>query len=363
MKLIVTGGGTGGHIFPALQVALSAKGRGDDVEYYGSERGQERRNCEAAMMSFTAFPSGPVYRPMSIGGVKSIFQLLKATSLAMQTLRIKRPDVVFATGGYAAAPVLNAARKLGIPTVLHEQNSVPGRTNKLMAAYSRAVCTVFHASAKHFPGDKVHRTGMPIRDQFRKNGQGALLLDADANSASPIVLVMGGSQGSAALNDLALATAVRMASTEVQWLHLTGLGHFESTMNSQKRLGVSQNYIIKAYLEAEEMSSAMFNSSVAVCRSGAGTVTELAALRKPAVFIPYPHSFADHQYGNALEIAEIGGGDVVREGDVQPAALEGRILSWLHDRDRISEAQKALAAWDVPDATGRILDILGQAVP
>lgn len=361
MKLVVTGGGTGGHVFPAIAVALAAKEKGWDVEYFGSERGQERKNCEREMINFRAFPSAPVYRLYTVQGLRSLAGLVKATGMVMQTFRSKKPDVVFATGGYAAAPVINAARKLGIDTVLHEQNSVPGRTNKLMAASARAVCTVFRSTASHFPGDKVHRTGMPVRKEFRDGEQGRLMMDAGPGTASPMVLVMGGSQGSAALNDLAVSTAVRMASTEVEWFHLTGLGHFESTMNTKKRLGVSSNYTIKAYLEAEEMSSAMFQSSLAVCRSGAGTISELAALRKPAILVPYPQAFGNHQYYNAKEIEEIGAADVVSQSEIQPATLEARILAWTNDKDRVAAAQKALAEWDIPDATGRILDILRQA--
>lgn len=361
MKLVVTGGGTGGHVFSALAVGLEAKAQGWDVAYYGSERGQERKNCEQAMMPFTAFPSAPVYKVYTLAGMKRLLGLLKATSLVLQTFRVKRPDVVFATGGYSAAPVLNAARKLGLNVVLHEQNSVPGRTNKLMAGHARAVCTAFRSTARHFPGDKVHRTGMPVRSAFRAGGQGSLMMDADAGPAVDRVLVMGGSQGSSALNDLALSTAVRMAASEVQWFHLTGLGHFESTLNSKERLAVASAYTVKAYLEAEEMASAMFNSTLAVCRSGAGTIAELAALRKPAIYVPYPHAFGQHQLFNAREIVELGGGDLVEEGSIQPSTLEARILAWVSDRDRIAAAERALAEWDIPDATGRILGILKEA--
>ncbi len=361
MKLVVTGGGTGGHVFPALAVGLEARAQGWDVAYFGSERGQERKNCERAMMQFSAFPSSPVYRLYTLAGMKSLIGLLKSTSLVMQSFRAKKPDVVFATGGYAAAPVLNAARKLGLNVVLHEQNSVPGRTNKLMAGHARAVCTAFRSTARHFPGDKVHRTGMPVRKEFRMDGQGSLMMNADAGPVVPRVLVMGGSQGSASLNDLALSTAVRMAASEVQWFHLTGLGHFESTMNSKDRLAVASAYTVKAYLESDEMASAMFNSTVAVCRSGAGTIAELAALRKPAIFVPYPHAFGQHQLFNAREIEGLGAADVVDQDQIQPSTLEARILAWVSDRERVSAAEKALAEWDIPDATGRILGILKEA--
>lgn len=361
MKIAVTGGGTGGHVYPALEVALGARQRGWQVEYFGSERGQEKSAAGKAMIPFFGFPSEPVVKPLSPRGVKSVLNLLRATRLAATALESHRIEVVFATGGYAAAPVLNAARKLGIPYVIHEQNSVPGRTNKIMSRGAKAVCTVFHEAANHFPAELVHRTGMPIRAKLRDSSQGRLPLGTAPDSAAPIVLVMGGSQGSAALNDIALSTAVRMSSTEVQWLHITGLGHFDSTMTSLGKMAIQSNYRVKAYLEAEEMSEAMFNCALAVCRAGAGTISELAAFRKPSVLVPYPYAFADHQKANAMEIAGMGAAEVVDQSDLTPATLEGRIHAWLTDRAGMTKAGEALADWDVPNAVDRILGIIEKA--
>lgn len=361
MRLIVTGGGTGGHIYPALEVALAAREQGADVEYLGSRRGQEKSICAKANLPIRTYGSEPVYRLHTIRGLKSLLNLLKSSGEAKRDLEKIRPDVIFATGGYSAAPVLNAARKLGIPVVLHEQNSVPGRTILLAARSAKTVCTVFHASAQHFPNGKVQRTGMPIRKAMRESAQGRLLLDAGAVKAAPLVLVMGGSQGSAALNDHALGTALRMASTEVQWLHLTGLSHFESTMNSLQKMGIRSDYSIKAYVEGDEMASAMFNASVALCRSGAGTMAELAAFRKPSVLVPYPAAFNDHQRVNAEEFANLGAAEIIAQKDLDPARIESRILSWLNDADRVEAAQKALAEWDVPDAVPQILGMIKSA--
>jgi len=361
LKIVVTGGGTGGHVFPALEVALGAKARGWQVEYFGSERGQERSACGKAMMPFTAFPAEPVVKPLSPRGIRSISNLLKATKLAIQAFESRRIEAVFATGGYSAAPILNAAKKLGIPIVIHEQNSVPGRTNRLMSRHAKAVCTVFHAAAKHFPGGLVHRTGMPIRSQLRDSAQGRLPLGTPPDSTAPIVLVMGGSQGSAALNDIALSTAVRMATTEVQWLHVSGLGHFESTMNSLKKMAVRSDYRVKSYLEADELSEAMFNCALAVCRSGAGTLAELAAFRKASVLVPYPFAFAQHQLHNAQEFAGMGAAEIIAQDDLTPATLEARIHAWLTDQDGMRSAAKALAEWDVPNAVEEILGIIAMA--
>lgn len=361
MRLVVTGGGTGGHVYPAAEVALGAKAKGWDVRYFGSLRGQEKAVCERSMISFSGFASEPVYKLYTLRGMKSLANLLRATTKVREALEGLRPDVVFATGGYASAPVMNAARKMGIPVVIHEQNSVPGRTNKIMSAHAKAVCTVFHAAANQFPADKVRRTGLPIRAELRASSQGRLLLDAETGSTAPIVLVMGGSQGSASLNDVALSTAVRMAGANVQWLHLTGEGHFQSTMDSLRKLGVKADYVIKAYLHGEDMASALFNSATAVCRSGAGSMAELAAFRKPSVLVPYPYAFGQHQLYNAQEFAEMGAAEVVEQPDLDPAKLESRILSWLNDSDRMDLAAKALAEWDVPDSVDRILAIIEEA--
>lgn len=362
MRLVVTGGGTGGHVFPALETAQEAGRRSWDVRYYGSLRGIEKAQCEKAGLTFSGFESGPVYRPFSAKGMRSIVNLLKATQGASRALSQWRPDAVFSTGGYASAPVVNAARKLGIPYLLHEQNTVPGRTNRLLSKGAFAIATVFESTAKWFDGCKVVRTGMPIRRELRESAQGKLPLTHSLEKAAPIVLVMGGSQGAVALNDVALATAVRMASTEVQWLHVTGISHFESTYASLRKLAVNSNYTIKAYLDADEMASALFSCSLAVCRSGAGTLAELAAFRKPSVLIPYPSAFGDHQRYNALEFEKIGASDVLLQDDMVAGTLEPRILSWLNDPERLTAAETGMSQWDVPNSVDKILDLIGETV-
>jgi UDP-N-acetylglucosamine--N-acetylmuramyl-(pentapeptide) pyrophosphoryl-undecaprenol N-acetylglucosamine transferase len=307
-------------------------------------------------MPFLGFESGPVYRLTTLKGFKSLLTLLRSTNDVVKSMRVKGVDVVFATGGYAAAPVLNAARKLKVPLVLHEQNTEPGRTNLIMSRYARAVCTAFHGSAKHFPAEKVVRVGMPIRRELRQTAEQARLLEL--GSTLPGILVMGGSQGSQVLNDLALSTAMRMGEERIRWTHLTGLSHYESTMNSLHKMGIRAEYSIKSYLQANEMADAMSDCRVAVCRSGAGSMAELAAFRKPSVLVPYPSAFNDHQYYNAKEFADMGAAEIVREGDLDPAVLESRILGWLYDEDRQLAAAKALAEWDVPNAVERILGII-----
>ncbi|MCW5937978.1 MAG: undecaprenyldiphospho-muramoylpentapeptide beta-N-acetylglucosaminyltransferase [Fimbriimonadaceae bacterium] len=361
MKLVMTGGGTGGHVFPALEVARAAQDRGASVRYFGSHRGIEGAQCAKVGLPFEGFASEPVYSLTRLRGWRSIVRLLRASGKCARALERERPDCVFATGGYSSAPVLSAAKRLGVPLVLHEQNSVPGRTLRLAAPSAHRVCLVFDGAAKFFPQGRTVRTGMPIRRELRDSAQGRLPTTHSLESAAPIVLVMGGSQGSLALNDVSLAAAVRIAKDELQWLHLTGLSHFESTMETLRKMPVKAPYSVKAYLDADEMACAYFSSAVAVCRAGAGTLSELAAFRKPAILVPYPRAFGDHQRKNAEEFAAMGAADVLTQDNLSASSLEIRLYSWIHDRERVLAAERALAEWDVPDATEQILDIVWEA--
>jgi UDP-N-acetylglucosamine--N-acetylmuramyl-(pentapeptide) pyrophosphoryl-undecaprenol N-acetylglucosamine transferase len=192
VDLIVTGGGTGGHVFPALEIADAARSAGCRVRYFGSLRGQERDAAAALGFEFLGFPSEPLYGFRTLRGWRAALSFLRARSSAKLALKAQRPTIVFSTGGYASAPIVSASRSLGIPYVIHEQNSVPGRTNKILSRGARAVATVFHASAQHFPDGKVVRTGMPVRRVLRDAAK-------DVNDSGLHILVMGGSQGATAL--------------------------------------------------------------------------------------------------------------------------------------------------------------------
>lgn len=348
-------------MFPALEVAERAREAGWEVVYFGSQRGIEGKQCHKAGLPFHAFSSEPLYKIYTLRGAKAAFNLLRARSAAKKALMDFGPHALLSTGGYSSAPVVSAAKSLGVPYVVHEQNTVPGRTNRILGQSAFAVCTVFDQTAPFFEGCKVRQTGLPIRKSLRQSAQGSLPLTHSIEKAAPIVLVMGGSQGSEAINDMALATAVRMAKTPVQWVHVTGAKHFERTIASKSKMAVQADYAVKAYLDAQEMASTLFTCSLAVCRSGAGTLAELAAFRRPSVLVPYPLAFGDHQRLNAEAFEKIGAADVLPQSELRAAELEARILAWIEQPDRIKRASEALAAWDKPGAASEILGILEEA--
>lgn len=348
-------------MFPALEVARQALKAGWEVRYFGSLRGIEGKSCEKAGVPFIGFSSEPLYRIYTPRGVRAAYRIAKARLKAKSALMEFAPHAMLSTGGYASAPVVIAARSIGIPYVIHEQNTVPGRTNQILGQNAFMVCTTFASSAKYFPENKCVISGLPIRSELRASAQGSLPHTHPLQKASPIVLVMGGSQGSTAINDIALATAVRMTQVPAQWLHVTGTKHFEPTIASRNKMALNADYTIKAYLDAEQMSSALFSCSLAVCRSGAGTLAELAAFRKPSVLVPFPAAFRDHQRLNAEEFKSMGAADVILQRDLTASALEKKIVDWLGDESRRERAAESLAQWDRPNAAADILNVLEEA--
>ena len=358
MRLIVTGGGTGGHVFPALEVARLARQEGWDVLYLGSNRGQERRSCQLAGIPFQGFPSEPLYSFKSPRGWKAGINLARSSAMARGAVKKAKPHAVFSTGGYSSAPVVMAARGLKIPLVIHEQNSVPGRTNLWAAKKASYIATTFHSSNAHFEAGKAVRTGMPVREELRRQAAARhLMIDA-----SPLkILVTGGSQGSAALNEASIATAARMTALDLRWTHVTGRTHFEKIFPTYEKLGIGKIYEMKSFLEGAAMGEALADASIVVGRSGAGTLSELAAFRIPSVLVPLPTAFANHQLHNAEEFEQMGAAVIVAQDVLHPSTLQNALTGWIEDPDRRDRAQSALEDWDCPDAARNILDLVQKA--
>lgn len=353
MRLIVTGGGTGGHVYPALEVARHAADHGCEVVYYGSLRGIESRVVQKAGIPFQGFRSSPLQRPWSPAGLRSFVGILRSSSHAKAAMRVWQPHVVFSTGGYAAAPVLNAARSLGVPIIIHEQNSTPGRTNRLASRFAKVVCVVFDEALGHF-GENAVVTGMPLRREIVERA-------ASLNPKSGgrfFTLALGGSQGSAALNEAVLTLATHVGTAEEEWLQVCGPGQFEMCARALERVGAPPNFAQKPFLEADDLADAYCRADLAVTRAGTGVLCELALFGIPGIFVPYPYAHANHQLHNAEVIARLGGGTVIPQSELTPERLTAAWRLWREDEARRRTAGKALQNWVVRDATQRIWNII-----
>ncbi len=293
--------------------------------------------------------------------MKALWNLLRASGMAKKALVEIKPAVVFSTGGYSSAPVVRAARSLGIPYVLHEANSVPGRSIKLFAKGANAVAVTFKRSEKEFPGCKVVRTGMPVRKELREMAKINPRSDRESAPVThhPLAFVFGGSQGSKFLNETMPSIARLMADDSIDWLHSTGPTNFDGVKKEVQTLGL-EHYTCEPYLQGNAMGQAYQYATVVICRSG-GSLAELAVFGLPSVLVPLPSAAGNHQYYNAKEFSEMGAAILQTEDRFEPNHFASSIREWIGSSERREKARAALKAWDVPDATERIAALVEQA--
>ncbi|MDX2066254.1 MAG: UDP-N-acetylglucosamine--N-acetylmuramyl-(pentapeptide) pyrophosphoryl-undecaprenol N-acetylglucosamine transferase [Fimbriimonadaceae bacterium] len=342
MKLAITGGGTGGHIFPALEVGrFAAESRGVELTYLGSHRGMERAACESRGIPFVAVNGQPLWSLKSVAGWRSLVALLRASGEATRHLRQNPPDRLFSTGGYSAAAWLFAARRNRVPYVVHEANSVPGRTTRMFARGALGYTYVFRATTPLAPANAV-RTGQPIRPELRAAASAVGL--ASGNH----VLVMGGSQGAVRVNQAVVAAAAD--DSNLRFTIAAGRQHADAL-----RADAPANVDVRDFIDAPELADLYRSSRLFIGRSG-GTLAEVAAFRLPSVLIPLPSSADDHQGVNAREFAGFGAAIEVPQRSLEVGGLARGIRRAL-DLDPALVAA-SLADWDMPRATSAILGII-----
>lgn len=368
MRLVVTGGGTGGHVYPALEVARAAGERGIEILYLGSLRGQEGKLCEQRGILFKGFASEPLYSLKTARGWRSLSRLLRARARAKKYLMAVRPDVVFSTGGYSAGPVVAAARSLKIPYVIHESNSVPGRANRVFGRGAKAFLTVFHATERLYRDRPVLRTGQPIRRELREVAASrervavqnaafanAMVEDEVGPGVYPsegTILVLGGSQGAAYLNS-AVPVAIAAIDPALEVVHVAGPTQFAETSARVKSLNLA-NYHVEPYLETEAIAQAYLSAELVIGRSG-GTLAEFALFGLPSVLVPLPTAADDHQRRNAEEFEAMGAALIAEQESPPYPNLTEAIQRWRGSDEDRRKAEQALREWDVPDATERIV--------
>ncbi len=354
MRLLIAGGGTGGHLFPGVAIAeeLRAREPGAPVRFVGTERGIEARvlpelGWELRFIRVTGLKTVGV-----MGMLRGLFRLPRALWQARRAVKEFKPDVVVGVGGYASGPVVLMARLGGVPTAICEQNSIPGFTNKLLGKVTRAVFLSFDESRRFFKPKKIVMSGNPVRREL------AAKLLAAGNAPRPAdapvtVLVSGGSQGAKAVNELAAeALAILAHELPIAIIHQTGQHDLEAT--SARYLKAKVTADCRAFIK--DMAAAYQQADLIGGRAGATTVAELAIAGKPAVFIPFPHAADNHQELNAREMADAGAALMFRQSELTATKLADALRPLLQDaavRARMGEAMRALAK---PGAAAAIVD-------
>ena len=353
-RVLLTTGGTGGHIFPALAVAQAVRRRHPDCRLlFVGGMGPEKALAEKAGLEFAALPVRGVLG-RGFRGLAALFGLGLSVFRALAVLRRFKPQVVAGFGGFAGfCPVL-AAWLSRTPTLIHEQNSVPGAANRILGRFARRVCVSFEQSASHFPAAKVLRTGNPVRADIAQSASRRW-----NRSSTRRLLILGGSQGAKAINDAVLAALPELGTMGVDIFHQAGAADEVRVRQGYREAGADPASV---HGFVDDMAEAYAWADLAVCRAGASTVFELAAAGLPAVFVPFPFATHDHQTTNAKSMVEAGAARLLPQDQLDAEGLAELILELFTDRQALRSMAEAALGQAMPDAAeviARELETLG----
>jgi UDP-N-acetylglucosamine--N-acetylmuramyl-(pentapeptide) pyrophosphoryl-undecaprenol N-acetylglucosamine transferase len=355
VKVILTGGGTGGHLFPALAVADALKRSDPTVEilFVGSSTGLEATAVPQAGYEFEGLPAIGLPRRLGLRLIRAGISNLRSFLLACDLIRRWKPDVIFATGGFASAPVLGAARLLRLPIVLHEQNSVPGITNRLASRFAREVHLTYSSSRRFFPRrDHLRLSGIPIREIVLQGSRGKGLRTFRLDDDRRTVLVFGGSQGAHKINQAVIEALPSFSGRkDVQFVIQTGQKDYNEVLEACRPVDVRtwvRPFIVN-------MGDAYAVADLVICRAGALTLAELAAMGKPAILIPFPFATANHQALNADVFVDAGGATVISDADLTGDLLAKRVTELIDNPRRLRLMAIQAVQLARPDATDRLV--------
>lgn len=361
MRVLIAGGGTAGHVFPALALARRLAADGHEVRFAGTPQGQEARLVPAAGFPLVEIEARPFVRRASIRALAG--PLTAARSVRRLGPVVRASDVVVGMGGYVSVPAALAALRGGRPLVLHEQNAVPGLANRALSRGARTVALAFAEAARGFPRRaRTVVTGNPVREQVLRVGAERERLVKEAaeelglDPGRRTVVVFGGSQGALHLNRSMVEAVRRLPHDEAQFVLLTGPAHLERVRSALGSAGPVRTF---AFLERMELAYAA--ADLVVARAGATTVAEIAVCGVPAVLIPYPYATGRHQEANARALQRVGGATVLLDDELDGAVLAERIADLLGDPDRLRAMGERARAWSRPDADSALARVVAAA--
>lgn len=368
MRVLLTGGGTGGHIYPALAIARGIKEKHPEAEilFVGTAKGMEADIVPRAGFSFRTVTVEGLTRKISVKALATLLKTSKGCFEAWQIIRDFKPSVVVGTGGYVCGPVVLIASILGIPALIHEQNAYPGITNRLLARTVKKVAVTFPESRKYFPNKTdVVLTGLPVRPEIqaaeREKAIHSLGLDMDKFT----VLTVGGSRGARSINKAMIKVISDAASRpDIQIIHMTGRTGFDETVTDLKTAGIdlvnNGNITVEPYLY--NIDEAMAAADLVICRAGATTIAEITVRGLPAILIPYPYASDNHQEHNAQALVKNGAALMILDRDLTGPKLWETVRGLYQDSDRLAAMGESSRKLGKPGALGQLLEMIEEAV-
>jgi UDP-N-acetylglucosamine--N-acetylmuramyl-(pentapeptide) pyrophosphoryl-undecaprenol N-acetylglucosamine transferase len=358
MKIIIAGGGTGGHIFPALAIAKELRNVIADVvvTFVGTARGLEARIIPKEGYDVRFIRSEGLVGKSILKTIKSIIQIPVSLKDSRDILKEIKPDLVLGVGGYSSGPVVLRAKMMGIPTIIHEQNTVPGVANKILGKFVDTVAVTYHESIKYFPSEKTYLTGNPIRAEIlkgnRDRGCETFSLDRDRFT----IFVFGGSLGASSINKAVAEALVYLEPLKdhIQFLHQTGDRECDTVKEVYRARGFRGTVIPFAY----EMADAYAVADLIISRAGATTLAEVTACGKAAILVPYPYAAANHQEINARKLWDMGAAQMVLERDLNGKTLSDLIKHLLEQPDAIGEMERISKTLGSSDAAKKVVELM-----
>lgn len=368
MKVILTGGGTGGHIYPAVAIADKLKCKYEDAEilFVGTEKGLESEIVPQSGYPIKFITVSGFDRRNLLNNVETVKNIFKGSKEAKEILKEFKPDFVVGTGGYVCGPLVRMASKMGIPCFIHEQNACAGMTNKLLEKYVKKVFLGFEEASKHFKKkSKLVFTGNPVREAFfgldREKCKENLGIDKDVFT----VLCFGGSRGATKINELILELSEHLSGlADVKFFFVTGKVHYEDICEKAENLGIldKDNIEFKEYID--DMPLYLGASDLVICRSGALTVAELMLCGRASLLIPSPNVTADHQYHNAKAVSDAKAAEMIVEKDLnseKAMAVISELRNNEEKRKQMEETAKKIGKIGALDEiVNTILEIVGE---
>ncbi|HYE82686.1 MAG TPA: undecaprenyldiphospho-muramoylpentapeptide beta-N-acetylglucosaminyltransferase [Clostridia bacterium] len=367
MRVILSGGGTGGHIYPAVSVAKEIKKHYKNAEilFIGTEKGLESSIVPKEGFKLLKIKVRGFERKLSFGNVTAVKESFVGLFVVSKIIKDFKPDIVIGTGGYVCGSVLLTAALMNIPTLIHEQNAFPGVTNKILARLVNIIAVNFSEAKSYFPGSKkVIVTGNPIRGDILNISREEGLSEFGFSKELPVVFVVGGSRGAKKLNESVLQLAKQCVDTKrFQMLHMTGETQYNDIVKRYKDEGIMLDAgCLKVMPYLHNMPHALAASDIIISRCGASTLSEITALGKPSILVPYPYATGNHQEYNARALEKNGAAVVILERNLNADILSGEALDILNKPEkakkmgvRSKELGRIDAAYEIVKAAGELV--------
>lgn len=362
LKVIISGGGTGGHIFPAISIANELKDRYPETEilFVGALGKMEMERVPAAGYHIMGLPVMGFPRKPSLKSLLFFVKLFQSMRLARRIIKDFKPDVAVGVGGFASGPILKAAVQNGVPAVIQEQNSYAGVTNKLLSSKVKKICVAYPNMERYFPKEKIVVTGNPIR----KNLLEAQVSKSEAywhfklDAQKQVILIVGGSLGARTLNESVMANLEMIRTSDVQVIWQTGTYYYAEMI---KRLGNARPENLYPMEFVSRMDYAYAVADVVISRAGAGTISELCLLAKPSILVPSPNVAEDHQTKNAMALVENNAAIMIKDTDSKEK-LFIQAFDLLADKARLSTLSQNMKKLARPDAAHDIANVIMEVV-